>query len=187
MPNTQEQELNTAAASEAQLGDSIDTQGNNRESTYHSGEPHFETTTADVQDPLVVTNSSINSSLQPLPATTNGNMLSSALTNGSASIDNIQQHEPAKKPMQQQSRRGSAYPDQCWGAGDAVLGSSGHEKKTLVLCFDGTGNKFKGNSGDTNILKIFSMLDRRKGDQYHYYQREFMTIHINTPTHWIGF
>ncbi|KAF8437738.1 hypothetical protein BGX38DRAFT_1098483 [Terfezia claveryi] len=105
----------------------------------------------------------------------------STLTNGSTSINNIQQHEPAKQPPQQQSRRGSAYPDQCWAAGDA--GSSGSGKKTLVLCFDGTGNKFKGNSGDTNILKIFSMLDRRKGDQYHYYQPgigTYLTSHAMT-------
>src|SRR2546430_12535576 len=39
-----------------------------------------------------------------------------------------------------------------------------HRKK-LVLCFDGTGNAFKGNEGDSNILKIFRMLDRTKGDQ----------------------
>lgn len=38
-------------------------------------------------------------------------------------------------------------------------------RDSLVLCFDGTGNKFKGNSGDTNILKIFRMLDRSGGDQ----------------------
>lgn len=39
----------------------------------------------------------------------------------------------------------------------------GQERKQLILCFDGTGNKFKGNAGDTNILKIFRMLDRSKG------------------------
>lgn len=38
-------------------------------------------------------------------------------------------------------------------------------RDSLVLCFDGTGNKFKGNAGDTNILKIFRMLDRRGDDQ----------------------
>jgi hypothetical protein len=41
----------------------------------------------------------------------------------------------------------------------------GHQRKKLILCFDGTGNKFKGNSGDTNILKIFRMLDRSGGEQ----------------------
>ncbi|PWW73634.1 hypothetical protein C7212DRAFT_359370 [Tuber magnatum] len=40
-----------------------------------------------------------------------------------------------------------------------------HKRKKLILCFDGTGNKFKGNDGDTNILKIFRMLDRSGSDQ----------------------
>ncbi|KAI9802670.1 MAG: hypothetical protein M1825_002692 [Sarcosagium campestre] len=43
-------------------------------------------------------------------------------------------------------------------------------RKTFVLCFDGTGNKFNGNDSDSNILKIFRMLDRSSGQQYHYYQ-----------------
>jgi hypothetical protein len=38
-------------------------------------------------------------------------------------------------------------------------------RKKLILCFDGTGNKFKGDEGDSNILKIFRMLDRSTGDQ----------------------
>ncbi|KAK2839341.1 hypothetical protein FQN49_006233, partial [Arthroderma sp. PD_2] len=42
--------------------------------------------------------------------------------------------------------------------------------KTLVLCFDGTGNKFSGTEADSNVLKIFRMLDRSQGDQFHYYQ-----------------
>ncbi|KJZ74553.1 hypothetical protein HIM_06149 [Hirsutella minnesotensis 3608] len=42
--------------------------------------------------------------------------------------------------------------------------------RKLVLCFDGTGNKFHGDESDSNILKIFRMLDRTAGDQYHYYQ-----------------
>ncbi|KAI1734132.1 hypothetical protein F4680DRAFT_462606 [Xylaria scruposa] len=42
--------------------------------------------------------------------------------------------------------------------------------RKLVLCFDGTGNKFKGDDSDSNILKIFRCLDREAGDQYHYYQ-----------------
>lgn len=44
--------------------------------------------------------------------------------------------------------------------------------KRLVLCFDGTGNKFLGNEADTNIVKIYQRLDRHDPDQYHYYQRE---------------
>jgi uncharacterized protein (DUF2235 family) len=42
--------------------------------------------------------------------------------------------------------------------------------KTFVLCFDGTGNKFSGTDADSNILKIYRMLDRDQGDQFHYYQ-----------------
>ncbi|KAG0126860.1 hypothetical protein HOY82DRAFT_626781 [Tuber indicum] len=40
-----------------------------------------------------------------------------------------------------------------------------HKRKKLILCFDGTGNQSKGNDGDTNILKIFRMLDREGSDQ----------------------
>ncbi|GAO17951.1 uncharacterized protein UV8b_01005 [Ustilaginoidea virens] len=42
--------------------------------------------------------------------------------------------------------------------------------RKLILCFDGTGNKFHGDDSDSNILKIFRMLDRSADDQYHYYQ-----------------
>ncbi|KAJ3498263.1 hypothetical protein NLG97_g1260 [Lecanicillium saksenae] len=42
--------------------------------------------------------------------------------------------------------------------------------RKLVLCFDGTGNKFHGDDSDSNILKIFRMLDRSSDNQYHYYQ-----------------
>ncbi|KAG5292310.1 DUF2235 superfamily domain-containing protein [Histoplasma ohiense] len=42
--------------------------------------------------------------------------------------------------------------------------------KTFVLCFDGTGNKFSGDESDSNVLKIFRMLDRNQGQQFHYYQ-----------------
>lgn len=34
--------------------------------------------------------------------------------------------------------------------------------RELVLCFDGTGNTFRVDGGDSNILKIFRMLDRKK-------------------------
>lgn len=57
----------------------------------------------------------------------------------------------------------------------------------LVLCFDGTGNQFHGDSSDSNVLKIFrvryttpsaqkpaltrgKMLDRSGSNQFHYYQ-----------------
>ena len=58
--------------------------------------------------------------------------------------------------------------------------------RQIILCFDGTGNKFhgrmrpsreqdnrtnpaSGDSADSNILKIYGMLDRANGDK-HYYQ-----------------
>lgn len=43
-------------------------------------------------------------------------------------------------------------------------------RKTFVLCFDGTGNKFTGTASDSNILKIFRMLDRNDPNHLHYYQ-----------------
>jgi uncharacterized protein (DUF2235 family) len=46
--------------------------------------------------------------------------------------------------------------------------------RKLILCFDGTGNKFHGDESDSNILKIFRMLDRTADDQFHYYQRKYM-------------
>jgi uncharacterized protein (DUF2235 family) len=45
-----------------------------------------------------------------------------------------------------------------------------HVRKKFVLCFDGTGNKFSGTDSDSNILKIYRMLDRNGDDQFHYYQ-----------------
>ena len=43
--------------------------------------------------------------------------------------------------------------------------------RRLVLCLDGTGKAYKGDGSDTNIVKIFHMLDRKADDQFHYYQR----------------
>lgn len=40
-----------------------------------------------------------------------------------------------------------------------------YNRRKLVLCFDGTGNKFHGDDSDSNILKIFRMLDRTANDQ----------------------
>ncbi|KAH8777338.1 hypothetical protein F5883DRAFT_234384 [Diaporthe sp. PMI_573] len=55
-----------------------------------------------------------------------------------------------------------------------------HKPRKLILCFDGTGNKFHGNDSDSNILKIFRMLDREADDQYHYYQPGIGTYVIST-------
>ena len=45
------------------------------------------------------------------------------------------------------------------------------EKARLVLCFDGTGNIYNGDTSDTNIVKLYQKLDRECPHQYHYYQR----------------
>jgi uncharacterized protein (DUF2235 family) len=42
-------------------------------------------------------------------------------------------------------------------------------RRTFILCFDGTNNKFSGTDADSNILKIYRMLDRNEEDQFHYY------------------
>jgi uncharacterized protein (DUF2235 family) len=52
----------------------------------------------------------------------------------------------------------------------AVACGPSHARKKFVLCFDGTGNKFSGTESDSNILKIYRMLDRNGDDQFHYYQ-----------------
>lgn len=54
---------------------------------------------------------------------------------------------------------------------DNPMEASTPGQRKLVLCFDGTGNKFHGDDSDSNILKIFRMLDRSAENQYHYYQR----------------
>ncbi|KAM3530275.1 hypothetical protein NHJ13051_001494 [Beauveria bassiana] len=53
---------------------------------------------------------------------------------------------------------------------DNSVEASKPAQRKLVLCFDGTGNKFHGDDSDSNILKIFRMLDRSAENQYHYYQ-----------------
>jgi uncharacterized protein (DUF2235 family) len=40
--------------------------------------------------------------------------------------------------------------------------------RELVLCFDGTGNTFRADGGESNILKIFRMLDRTKHNRCMY-------------------
>jgi uncharacterized protein (DUF2235 family) len=40
-----------------------------------------------------------------------------------------------------------------------------NKPRKIVLCFDGTGNKFHGDDSDSNILKIYRMLDRTASDQ----------------------
>ncbi|MCJ1355375.1 MAG: hypothetical protein MMC33_005366 [Icmadophila ericetorum] len=40
----------------------------------------------------------------------------------------------------------------------------------LILCFDGTGKQYNGNTSDTNVTKLYRKLDRKSPNQYHYYQ-----------------
>ncbi|KAI8935647.1 hypothetical protein NX059_007173 [Plenodomus lindquistii] len=56
------------------------------------------------------------------------------------------------------------------GYGGPIAPGRTHVPKKFVLCFDGTGNKFSGTDADSNILKVYRMLDRNGDDQYHYYQ-----------------
>lgn len=41
----------------------------------------------------------------------------------------------------------------------------------LVVCFDGTGNRFQGDTSDTNIVKLYEKFNRADPHQFHYYQR----------------
>lgn len=56
-----------------------------------------------------------------------------------------------------------------------------------MLCFDGTGNKFHGDDSDSNILKIFRMLDRTASDQckiFLFYPRETTEVLTLYPDHY---
>lgn len=48
---------------------------------------------------------------------------------------------------------------------EANVPSGRRKPRKLILCFDGTGNKFRGDDSDSNILKIFRVLDRTASDQ----------------------
>lgn len=55
---------------------------------------------------------------------------------------------------------------------------------SFVLCFDGTGNKFSGTPADSNILKIFRMLDAADPAYHVYYQPGIGTyVQSNTYSH----
>jgi uncharacterized protein (DUF2235 family) len=49
----------------------------------------------------------------------------------------------------------------------------------LILCFDGTGNSFQGNTSDTNIVKLYDKLDAMAPHQMHYYQRKSADSTVN--------
>lgn len=41
----------------------------------------------------------------------------------------------------------------------------------LICCFDGTGNEYRGDTSDTNVVKLYQKFDRNAPKQFHYYQR----------------
>ena len=47
------------------------------------------------------------------------------------------------------------------------------EPAKLILCFDGTGNQYSGDTSDTNVVKLYQKFNRNTLNQYHYYQRKF--------------
>lgn len=68
---------------------------------------------------------------------------------------------------------GTALPTAMPHSTDKIPANSGPlEPRKLVLCFDGTGNVFQGNTSDTNIVKLYDKFDRKDPMQYHYYQSE---------------
>ena len=55
-----------------------------------------------------------------------------------------------------------------------ITGKKKREPKQnkLILCFDGTGNQYSGDTSDTNIVKLYQKFDREALNQFHYYQRK---------------
>lgn len=62
------------------------------------------------------------------------------------------------------------------GQGGGIPRVKKHARRKLILCFDGTGNKFHGDDSDSNILKIFRMLDRTANDQCKYTLSPVVTL-----------
>lgn len=68
---------------------------------------------------------------------------------------------------------------------DPITAPPPSHRRKFVLCFDGTGNKFSGTDADSNILKIYRMLDRTDHTQFHYYQPgigTYVTTHSLSST-----
>ncbi|KAL8926598.1 MAG: hypothetical protein Q9172_001726 [Xanthocarpia lactea] len=40
----------------------------------------------------------------------------------------------------------------------------------LLCCFDGTGNEYRGDTSDTNVVKLYQKFERNAPKQFHYYQ-----------------
>ncbi|KAL0938208.1 short chain dehydrogenase reductase family [Colletotrichum truncatum] len=83
------------------------------------------------------------------------------------------------QPAKDRARAGSGADDAAFRGGQLC-----GPRRKLILCFDGTGNKFRGDDSDSNILKIFRMLDSSANDQFHYYQPGIGTYVVSdTLTH----
>ncbi|KAK7416227.1 hypothetical protein QQZ08_012078 [Neonectria magnoliae] len=80
------------------------------------------------------------------------------------------EHAPIKDTKVPASQESQSRPPSFIMAPVISAPEPGRKSRKLVLCFDGTGNKFHGDDSDSNILKIFRMLDRTADDQFHYYQ-----------------
>jgi hypothetical protein len=76
-------------------------------------------------------------------------------------------HHPSVGPSNESVNEYFAVPTQpVTPMADPVMAHGPKRKpRKLVLCFDGTGNKFRGDDSDSNILKIYRMLDRTANDQ----------------------
>jgi len=83
-------------------------------------------------------------------------------------------HGHRAEQKHQRPRKNSSRREEHTAPGDTSRNQDGREifpaKKSLILCFDGTGNKFQGSAGDSNILKIYSMLDKEDPHLFRYYQ-----------------
>ncbi|CAF9931387.1 MAG: hypothetical protein HETSPECPRED_007855 [Heterodermia speciosa] len=59
------------------------------------------------------------------------------------------------------------------GQPEAALNGAPKSQKVhgkLLCCFDGTGNRYSGDTSDTNIVKLYQKFDRHAPKQFHYYQ-----------------
>ncbi|KAI4251732.1 MAG: hypothetical protein LQ352_004682 [Teloschistes flavicans] len=55
-------------------------------------------------------------------------------------------------------------------AHDTTTAKKSEGPSKLILCFDGTGNQFKADPSDTNIVKLYQKFEREAPNQFHYYQ-----------------
>jgi uncharacterized protein (DUF2235 family) len=56
----------------------------------------------------------------------------------------------------------------------------GTKRDSFVLCFDGTGNTYTGDERDSNVLRIYRLLDRSEPKQYSWYNAGLGT-YIEAP------